>query len=213
MNRFFNSKYWAAYAAGALLILLSLAAAIMSRQPAGPRLPPIADVQIKPGFLGNQRFGLWTLSCENPKQQPPAAGAAAPTLPKRLCRVHAQMMLRVAQAKAPLLAGGFNIVTTDLQAGPGMVFRLPPSAGAADSINFFIDKNTMFKVPLQCSQKECLARGALPAPALEQLRAGRTLSVVYTIKDRSQQARKVRIDQLLHGFPEGYDAMMHAMSR
>jgi hypothetical protein len=44
------------------------------------------------------------------------------------------------------------------------------------------------------------------------MKAGKTLSLIYTIKDRQQQDKKVRVDQLLHGFSQSYDAMTRAIS-
>jgi hypothetical protein len=44
------------------------------------------------------------------------------------------------------------------------------------------------------------------------MRAGHTLSLIYTVKDRQQQDKKVRVDQLLHGFRQSYDAMAKAIS-
>ena len=44
------------------------------------------------------------------------------------------------------------------------------------------------------------------------MKAGKTLSLIYTIKDRQQKEKKVRVDQLLHGFPQSYDAMSRAIT-
>jgi invasion protein IalB len=201
----FDSRYWVGYAAAAALIVITVAAiffgAQYGRKQAGPVLPPIQAARIDPGFVGQHRFGLWTLICENVKAQAPL----------RVCRTNARMTVR-GPNNAALLAAGFNIVMMKTQPAPGMLFRLPPAASAADSINFVIDQNSVFKAPLKCSQNECIAQGALPAEAIEQMRAGRTLSVIYTIKDRAQQDRKVRVDQLLHGFRESFDAMSRAIS-
>jgi hypothetical protein len=38
------------------------------------------------------------------------------------------------------------------------------------------------------------------------------LSLVYTIKDNRQQDRKIRVDQLLHGFRQSFDAMARAIT-
>jgi len=212
MKQLFESTNWVGYAAAVVLILISAAAVIFASRPSrGPALPPIKDVRIVPGFVGQQAFGLWNLACENPK--PPAGAAAVPAAPKRLCRANARMMVRAPNSNTPLLAAGFNIVMADTQASPGMLFRLPPAARAASSIDFFIDKNTMFRAPLRCSPKECFAQGAVPPDAVEQMRTGHTLSLVYTIKDGQQKDRKVRVDQLLHGFRQTYDAMRKAMGR
>ena len=171
------------------------------------RLPPIDQAKIEPGFVGQHKFGLWTLICEN--VTPP--GAAAETPPARLCRSNARMTVR-GPNNAALLAAGFNIVMMKSQPAPGMLFRLPPAAAAADSISFAIDKNTLFKAPLKCSKTECVAQGALPKEAVDQLRSGATLSVLYTVKDREQKPRQVRVDQLLHGFRQSYDAMASAIA-
>jgi invasion protein IalB len=197
---------WVGYAAAIVLILTSLAAVFFSGRPAtGPgrvALPPIQQADIQPGFVGQQRFGLWTLICEN---------VAAATGPVRLCRSNARITVR-GPNNAALLAAGFNIVMMKSQARPGLMFRLPPAAAAADSVNFAIDANTMFNAPLKCSQAECLVQGAVPEAAIEQMRTGKTLSLIYTVKDRAQKDRKVRVDQLLHGFRESYDAMVRAMA-
>jgi invasion protein IalB len=152
-------------------------------------------------FVGQHRFGLWTLICED---------VAAASAPAHLCRSNALMTVR-GPNNAALLAAAFNIVMMKSQPRPGMMFRLPPAASAADNINFAIDGNAMFKAPLKCSPTECLAQGAIPEDAIAQMREGRTLSLIYTVKDRAQQERKVRIDQLLHGFRESYDAMVRAV--
>jgi invasion protein IalB len=199
----FASTNWVGFAAALALILLSLAAVFFSGHLS--RLPPIAEAKIDPGFVGQHKFGLWTLICENVV----APGATAPA---RLCRSNARMMVR-GPNNAALLAAGFNIVMMKSQPGPGMLFRLPPAAGAADSVSFSIDKNSLFKAPLKCSQTECVAQGALPKEAIDQMRAGQMLSLIYTIKDREQKPRQVRVDQLLHGFRQSYDAMARAITR
>ena len=198
----FASTNWVGFAAALVLILLSLAAVFFSGHLS--RLPPISDARIEPGFVGQQKFGLWTLICENVV----APGATAPT---RLCRSNARMTVR-GPNNTPLLAAGFNIVMMKSQPSAGMLFRLPPTAAAADTASFSIDKNSLFKAPLKCSQTECLAQGALPKEAIEQMRAGQTLSLIYTIKDREQKPRQVRVDQLLHGFRQSYDAMTRAIT-
>lgn len=198
---------WVPYAVVAALIGITLAAVFWASTPAqrtaAPSLPPVQDAKIEPGFVGKQAFGLWLLVCENLK------GAAA-SAAKRVCRTNSRVVVR-GPNNAALLAAGLNVVMADNQKAPGLLFRLPPAARAAPSIYFAIDKNTMFKVPLRCSEKECLAQGALPGDAVEQLRSGETLSIVYTIKDKELKDRKVRVDQLLHGFRQSYDAMARAM--
>ena len=199
-------SHWVGLTAAIVLILTSLAAAFFAGRPAsGPgrvALPAIQQANIEPGFVGQHRFGLWTLVCEN---------VAAATAPVRLCRANARMTVR-GPNNAALLAAAFNIVMMKSEPRPGMMFRLPPAASAADSVNFAVDANTMFQAPLKCSKTECLAQGALPEDAIEQMRNGRTLSLIYTVKDRAQKERKVRVDQLLHGFRESYDAMTRAMA-
>ena len=208
----FDSTNWVGFAAAVVLILISLAAIFVgSRGTRAPKdaqlLPPIQPARIEPGFVGQHKFGLWTLICENVALQ---AGTPQPS-PVRVCRTNARMMVR-GPGNAPLLAAGFNVVMMKTQALPGLMFRLPPSARAADSVNFVIDENSMFKAPLKCTQTECIARGALPQQAVEQMRSGRKLSLIYTIKNRAQQDRKVRVDQPLHGFRESFDAMTRAIS-
>jgi invasion protein IalB len=92
------------------------------------------------------------------------------------------------------------------------LFVLPLGARASESVSFAVDKNTAFKAPVKCNAKQCLVQGALPAEAVEQMRTGKTLSLVYTVKDRQQQDRKVRVDQLLHGFRQSFDAMSRAIT-
>ena len=199
----FGSTNWVGFAAALVLILLSLAAVFFSGHLS--RLPPIVEAKIDPGFVGQHKFGLWTLICENVV----APDATAPT---RLCRSNARMMVRGPNNTA-LLAAGFNIVMMKSQPAPGVLFRLPPAAAAADSVSFAIDKNSLFKAPLKCSQAECVAQGALPKEAIDQMRTGQMLSLIYTIKDREQKPRQVRVDQLLHGFRQSYDAMARAITR
>lgn len=216
MKNLFDSTNWIGYGAAAVLVLVSFAAIFWagSTGPGGQRavnLPPIANVSIQPGFVGQQPFGLWTLSCQNvkPPETPPAAGEEQPA--KRVCRTNARMTVR-GPNNAMLLAAGFNVVMMDTKQTPAILFRLPPAARAADSANFMIDQNTMFQAPLRCTDKECVVQGALPDEALNQMKTGRTLSVIYTIKDPQQQDKKVRVDQLLHGFSQSYDAMTRAVA-
>jgi invasion protein IalB len=218
MKNPFNSTNWMGYAVAAALVVLSFAAIFWAKStgtgPSGQqatRLPPIATADIKPGFVGSQPFGLWTLECQNtkPPATPPAAGKEPP--PKRVCRTNARMTVR-GPNNALLLAAGFNVIMMDTKQTAAILFRLPPSANAADSANFVIDKNTMFKAPLRCSKTECLVQGALPPEALEQMKTGHALALIYTIKDKQQQDKKVRVEQLLHGFSQSYDAMTKAIS-
>jgi invasion protein IalB len=214
MKNLFESTNWIGYAAAVVLVLVSAAAIYWASAPTGPatpqmKLPPIAEANIKPGFVGQQAFGLWTLVCQNVK--PPATAPAGQQAPKRICRTNAQMKVK-GPNNAVLLAAGFNVVMLDTKASPAILFRLPPAAQAGQKANFAIDKNTTFQAPLRCTQKECVVQGALPAEALDQMRAGHTLSLIYTVKDRQQQDKKVRVDQLLHGFRQSYDAMAKAIS-
>jgi len=169
-------------------------------------LPPVEAADIAPGFVGQHRFGLWTLICESVRPK------AAEAPPVHICRANARVTVRAGGGTQQLLAAGLNVVMMKTQPGPAMLFRLPPTASAADSIDFAIDDNTTFKAPLRCTQNECIAQGALPADAVEQLRAGKKLSIVYTIKDQKNQDLKVRVDQDLHGFREAFDAMARAVS-
>lgn len=218
MKKLFDSTNWIGYAAVVALVVISFAV-IFWASSTGPgpgvrppiNLPPIANADIQPGFVGQQAFGLWTLVCQNakPPATPPAAGQPAPA--KRLCRTNARMTVK-GPNNAVLLAAGFNVIMIDTKQTPAILFRVPPAAAAADSANFAIDENTMFKAPVRCTKNECVVQGALPAEALEQMKNGRTLSLIYTIKDKQQQDKKVRVDQLLHGFSQSYDAMTKAIS-
>ncbi len=167
-------------------------------------LPPIQNVDIEPGFVGKQAFGLWVLSCHNVQQKGDAPA-------KRLCLTNAKMTVRGPNNTA-VLAAGFNVVMMNTQPAPGILFVLPLGARASESVSFAVDKNTAFKAPVKCNAKQCLVQGALPAEAVEQMRTGKTLSLVYTVKDRQQQDRKIRIDQLLHGFRQSFDAMSRAIT-
>jgi invasion protein IalB len=214
MKELFDSTNWIGYGAAIVLIAVSFAAAFFAKPPApqsrAVQLPPIVEADLQPGFVGRQSFGLWTLICEELKA-PETAPPEGETPPKRLCRTNAQLTVQ-GPNNAKLLAAGFNVVMMDTKPMAAIVFRLPPSARAAKHANFAIDANTMFEAPLRCTEKECLVQGALPPDALEQMRTGRTLSLIYTVKDRQQQNKKVRVDQLLHGFRQSYDAMTRAIS-
>jgi invasion protein IalB len=216
MKNLFESTNWIGFAAAGLLVLISVAAIYWAAAPGTPakrelKLPPIANADIKPGFTGKQAFGLWTLVCQDMKPQATPAAAGTEPAPKRMCRTNAQMTVR-GPNNAVLLAAGFNVVVMDTKDTPAILFRLPPAAAAGKNANFVIDKNTTFQAPLRCSQKECLVQGALPAEALDQMKAGHTLSLIYTVKDKKQQEKKVRVDQLLHGFRQSFDAMTRAIS-
>ena len=209
MKKLFEMSTLVGITAILAVILVSYAAFKWSRehppaQQGALRLPPIQNVQIEPGFVGKQAFGLWTMSCHN-LQRPDNPAA------KRLCLTNAKMTVR-GPNNTSVLAAGFNIVMMNTQPAPGVLFVLPLGAKASNSVSFAIDKNTAFRAPVRCNAKQCLVQGALPAEAIEQLRTGTTLSLVYTVKDREQKDRKVRIDQLLHGFKQSYDAMARAIT-
>ena len=61
----------------------------------------------------------------------------------------------------------------------------------------------------RCTANECIVQGILPPQALAQMKTGRVLSLIYTATI-NQQPRPVRVDQLLHGFPESFDALTKA---
>ncbi len=208
MKDFFGSSTWVGVAAVGMLVLVSVAAFFWGgrRQPSeasAVRLPPIKAVKIEPGFVGNQAFGFWTLHCENRVEE----GGDS----KRVCLTNAKTLV-AGPGNKPLVAAGFSVVMMNTQPVPGALFMLPPTANPEEGASFAIDKNTVFRAPLNCTPKQCLVQGALPAEAVEQLRAGHTLTLVYSIKDATEQNRKVRVDQLLHGFRQSYDAMARAMA-
>ncbi len=210
MKRLFETSTLVGLAAVAALIWVSVLAYQWSRETrpeqtaTAQRLPPVQDVAIEPGFVGKQAFGLWTMSCHNVQKPGEAVG-------KRLCLTNAKMIVRGAN-NTSVLAAGFNIVMMNNQPAPGILFVLPLGARASESVSFAIDKNAAFKAPIKCNAKQCLVQGALPAEAVEQLRAGQTLSLVYTVKDRQLKDRQVRVDQLLHGFRQSFDAMSRAIT-
>lgn len=208
MKKLLETSTLVGIAAVAALIWVSVVAIQWSREhrpgPASIRLPPIQNVDIAPGFVGKQTFGLWTLSCHNVQRPDDPTG-------KRLCLTNARMTVRGPNNTA-VLAAGFNVVMMNTQPAPGILFVLPAGARASDKVSFAIDQNEAFNAPVKCNAKQCLVQGALPAEAVEQLRTGRTLSLVYTIKDKQQQDRKVRVDQLLHGFRQSFDAMARAIT-
>lgn len=203
---------WTTFAGvGAAIIVIGLTIYALSGfgKPAArlAQLPPVQTVDVQPGFEGKQPFGLWTLMCQSVQ----AKASTAAGQPTRLCRTNARMMVQ-GPNNATLLAAGFNVLMLDTKRNPAIVFRLPPAASAANSIGFAIDRNTMFTASLKCSPQECIAQGALPSEALAQMRQGQLLKVIYTIRDKSQKERKVRVDQLLHGFRQSYDAMTSALA-
>ncbi len=212
MLSIFTRLGWPAYAGGAVVLLsLTMIAVFWSggsdpADTAQENLPPVQTADIPAGFVGEQPFGAWKLVCQN--VQAPAATTSAP---KRLCRANARTIVN-GPNNQKLLAAGFNVLMIDTVNHPAIMFRLPLGARAATSIGFAIDKNTVFSAPLKCSKKECVAQGALPVEALDQMRAGRKLMVIYTIKDKEQKERKVRVDQMLYGFPQAFDAMQAAMA-
>lgn len=214
MLNIFTRLGWPAYAGGAVVLLAVTLTAVFwsgdrsSGEVAQQDLPPVQTADIPPGFVGEQPFGAWKLVCQN--VQAPATAVAA-SAPKRLCRANARTVVK-GPNNQKLLAAGFNVLMIDTVNHPAIMFRLPLGARAATSIGFAIDKNTVFTAPLKCSKKECVAQGALPAEALEQMRAGQKLMVVYTIRDKQQKERKVRVDQMLYGFPQAFDAMQTAMA-
>ncbi len=207
-----NSTNWVGYISAVALIALSFAAVLLAPKHPGAsqgtaaQLPPIEPANIQPGFVGTHTFGLWTLICEN--VQPPTVAGSPPAEPRRICRANAQK--RVRANNQVLLAAGFNVLYAGPQKSPAVLFRLPPSASAGDHVNFAVDDNAMFQAPIgHCTQNECIVQGMLPAQALAQLKTGRTLSLIYTAKI-NEQNRAVRVDQLLHGFRESFDALTKA---
>lgn len=214
MTSYLAKLDWRIYAAlgATLFVVLTLIVFFANgggRQNAFANLPPVQTADIPPGFVGEQSFGAWKLVCQNLD----GAAQASEQAPKRLCRTNARMMARMkGENQKPFLAAGFNVLMVDNQDKPAIMFRLPLGARAASTIGFAIDENTFFTAPLRCSDKECTAQGALPSEALEQMRDGQTLKLIYTIKDSTQKDRKVRVDQILYGFPQAYEAMTSAMA-
>ena len=207
-----TSTSWVGYISAIALIAVSFTAVLLAPKRHGApqtseaQLPPIIPANVQAGFTGTHTFGLWTLICEN--VQPQAAAGAPPAQPKRICRSNAQK--RVRSNDQVMLAAGFNVLYAGPQKSPAVLFRLPPSAKAGDHVDFAIDNNSMFQAPMgRCTPNECIVQGMLPAQALAQLKTGRTLSLLYTA-NINQQNRTVRVDQLLHGFRESFDALTKA---
>ena len=208
-----NSTNWVGYISAVTLIALSFAAVFLAPkhhnpgQAAAPQLPPIIPAaSVDATFIGTHTFGFWTLVCEN--VHPPVAAGAPPAPDRRICRSNAQK--RVRANNQILLAAGFNVLYAGPTKQPAVLFRLPPSASAGDHVDFAIDDNTTFQAPMgRCTANECIVQGILPAQALAQMKTGRVLSLIYTATI-NQQPRPVRVDQLLHGFPESFDALTKA---
>ena len=196
MSELFSKFGWPVYAgAGAVVATIAvLVYAFSGSSPSAPTtaaLPPVQTANIQPGFVGQQPFGAWTLVCQNLTPKDPAA--TTPNLPKRLCRTNARMIVKGPDQKA-LLAAGFNILMLDTKKSPAIIFRLPLGARASTSIGFAVDKNTLFTAPLKCTQKECIAQGALPQDALAQMREGQTLKLIYTIKAQLWRSMWIRMN-------------------
>ena len=212
MMDMFSRLGWPAFAGMGVMLLLGVLAFSLTgtrkHSVSHSNLPPIATASIQPGFVGEHSFGAWKLVCQNLQQGGAEADAKAP---RHLCRANARVLVK-GPDKQLLLAAGFNILMIDRINHPAIMFRLPLGASASTSIGFAIDKSTLFTAPLRCSRKECIAQGALPPDALAQMRSGRTLMLVYTVKDKAQKDRKVRVDQMLYGFPQAYEAMTSAMA-
>ena len=223
-----NSTNWVGYISAVTLIAVSFAAAFLApRQPtpgqiagspgaAAPgtaatpqaaQLPPIFPATVDANFSGTHAFGLWTLICE--MVHPPAApGALAAPAERRICRVNAQK--RVRANNQVLLAAGLNVLYAGPTKEPAVLFRLPPTASAGDHVDFAIDNNTAFQAPMgRCSPNGCIVQGILPLEALAQMKTGKVISIVYTA-NIDQKSRSVRVDQLLYGFPESFDALTKA---
>ncbi|MBI1211708.1 MAG: hypothetical protein GC190_09620 [Alphaproteobacteria bacterium] len=217
-----NSTNWVGYISAVTLIAVSFAAAFLApkhqqQQPApgpGPspsaaeitapqaQLPPIQPATVDAKFMGTHTFGLWTLVCEN------VHSPSAPGTERRICRSNAQK--RVRANNEVLLAAGFNVLYAGPNREPAVLFRLPPTANASDHIDFAIDDNTTFQAPMgRCSPSGCIVQGILPAEALAQMKTGRILSVIYTATV-NQEPRRIRVDQLLYGFPESFEALTKA---
>ena len=207
-----NSTNWVGYMSAVALIAVSFAAVLfgpkhqVGGQVSEAQLPPIIPATVGADYLGTHTFGLWTLICEN--VQPKAPAGSPPAAAKRICRANAQK--RVRANNQTLLAAGFNVLYAGVQKQPAVLFRLPPSASAGDHVDFAIDNNTMFQAPMgHCTPNECVVQGVLPAQALAQLKTGRVLSLIYTA-NINRQKRPIRVDQLLHGFRESFDALTKA---
>jgi invasion protein IalB len=210
MTDAFSRLGWPAFAGFGIMLLLGtlafyLTGTLHSSKRQAP-LPPIPTANIQPGFVGEMPFGAWKLVCQNLQQ-----AAADATSPKRLCRANARVLVK-AKGDQQILAAGFNVLMIDTINHPAIMFRLPLGARAAQTIGFAIDRNTTFRAPVRCTEKECVAQGALPAEALEQMKSGKTLMLVYTVRDKEQKDHKIRVDQMLYGFPEAFAAMSVAMA-
>ena len=230
-----NSTNWVGYISAIALIAVSFAAAFLAAKPqqqtagivgpgpaasisqpgvpqfTGPgmssgqpeaQLPPIQPANVDATFMGTHAFGLWTLICET------IHSPTAPAEQRRICRSNAQK--RVRANNEVLLAAGFNVLYAGPNKEPAVLFRLPPTANAGDHVDFAIDDNTTFQAPMgRCNANECIVQGILPAQALAQMKTGKIISIMYTASV-NQQARTIRVDQLLYGFPESFDALTKA---
>jgi invasion protein IalB len=210
----FDSTNFVGYISAILLIGVSFAAVFLGAKREGAHLTsgpvvaaPVTPIAVDTTFIGNHTFGYWTLVCD--MVHPRVAPGAPPAEPRRICRTNAQK--RVQANEQILLAAGFNVLFVGPQKEPGILFRLPPSASSGDHINFAIDANTMFAVPMgRCTDSECVVQGMLPAEALEQMKTGKTITVIYTAAINAQN-REIRVEQPLHGFPESFDALAKAV--
>jgi invasion protein IalB len=207
----FDSTNLVGYISAILLIAVSFAAVFVGAKREGAHLAgptvaaPVTAIPVDANFIGNHTYGFWTLVCDMVR---PRAAPGATAEPRRICRTNAQK--RVQANEQILLAAGFNVLLVGPQKEPGILFRLPPTASAGDHVNFAIDANTMFAVPMgRCTDNECIVQGMLPAEALEQMKTGKTITVIYTAAIKAQN-REIRVEQPLHGFPESFDALTKA---
>jgi invasion protein IalB len=202
----FNSTNWVGYISAVTLIIISFAAVFLAPKRPGPgqintaQLPPIMRATVDASFIGTHTFGLWTLVCENIRSP---AGTE-----RRICRSNSQKKVRA--NNQVLLAAGFNVLYAGPTKEPAVLFRLPPTASAGDHVDFAIDNNTTFQAPMgRCGDNECIVQGMLPAQALAQMKTGKVLTLVYTA-NVNEKPRQVRVDQLLYGFPESFEALTKA---
>ena len=90
---------------------------------------------------------------------------------------------------------------------PVLVMLLPPQSKGDAGLILWVDDKEKAKVEIgACNEKQCLVRAAIPDQLLQQMLAGKTLSLALPLPDN----KRVKLDVPLQGFKVSWEALGRA---
>ncbi len=225
-----NWNIWVGILAGLAMILVMVIGRLTapsvpeSRRTAQAQntLPSIVPFTPPSDFVGEHKYGMWTLYCRKDEAGAESGVAAsAPVSPdlgadiaatgakRPRCLTHARMQVRTAQSK-PRVMAVFNVAVVGPEQKPFLVLQLPGRANGEKFALFAIDKNPAFKATFEtCNEAQCMIQSAMPPQAAAQMTAGEQLLVRFFLSGSKQ---KIDIAYPLHGFKESYEALKLAQA-